>query len=349
MDQHSDPPIVGIGASAGGVQALQTFFASIPTDTDAAFVVIVHLDPDARSELASILASRTQMPVTQVDDEARLEGNHVYVIAPNRRLKIADGTIAALPFEESRAHRAPIDLFFRSLAEQQGSGFAIVLTGAGADGAIGVKAIKEAGGIVLVQDPSEAEYASMPRSAIATEVADFVLPIRELTDQLAELLASPANLVSPLIRPNDEDTLGRILAHVRVRTGHDFSQYKRATILRRISRRAQVTRKESLPEYYAYLRDNVEEAQALFSDFLIFRSPPSFAIRQHSSHWPKTSYRNCSTAMRRATASGSGCPAAPPARRPTRSVSFCSRRRRVVISRRKSRSSAPISTSVRSR
>lgn len=281
MDQVSDPLIVGIGASAGGVQALQTFFSNVPVDTDAAFVVIVHLDPDVRSELASILASRTQMPVTQVEDQAKLEGNHVYVIAPNRRLKIADGTIAAFPFEETRAHRAPIDLFFRSLAEHQGSGFAVVLTGAGADGAMGVKAIKEAGGIVLVQDPSEAEYASMPRNAIATEVADFVLPIRELTDQLTELLASPANLVSPLIRPNDEDTLGRILTHVRARTGHDFSQYKRATILRRISRRAQVTRKESLPEYYAYLRDNVEEAQALFSDFLIcvttfFRDPAAF-------------------------------------------------------------------------
>ncbi|MBW9064397.1 PAS domain-containing protein [Rhizobium herbae] len=281
MDHQSDPPIVGIGASAGGVQALQTFFAGLPSDTDAAFVVIVHLDPDARSELASILASRTQMPVTQVEDEARLESNHVYVIAPNRRLKIADGTIAALPFEEPRAHRAPIDLFFRSLAEQQRSGFAVVLTGAGADGAIGVKAIKEAGGIVLVQDPSEAEYASMPRNAIATEVADFVLPIRELTDQLTELLNIPASVVAHHIRPNDEDTLGRILAHVRVRTGHDFSQYKRATILRRISRRAQVTRKETLAEYYAYLRENVEEAQALFSDFLIsvttfFRDPAAF-------------------------------------------------------------------------
>ncbi|WP_018327562.1 chemotaxis protein CheB, partial [Rhizobium giardinii] len=281
MDDESDPLIVGIGASAGGVQALQTFFAGVPVDTNAAFVVIVHLDPDARSELANILASRTQMPVTQVEGEANLEGNHVYVIAPNRRLKIADGTIAALPFEEARAHRAPIDLFFRSLAEHPGSGFAVVLTGAGADGAMGVKAIKEAGGIVLVQDPNEAEYPSMPRNAIATEVADFVLPIRELTDRLAELLASPPDLISPHIRPNNEDTVGRIIAHVRVRTGHDFSQYKRATILRRISRRAQVTRKESLAEYYAYLRENVEEAQALFSDFLIcvttfFRDPAAF-------------------------------------------------------------------------
>jgi two-component system CheB/CheR fusion protein len=269
MDQEAGPPIVGIGASAGGIEALQTFFAHMPADTDAAFVVIVHLDPDARSELANILASRTKMPVTQVEDHARLKGNHVYVIAPNRRLKIADGTIASLPFEEARTHRAPIDLFFRSLAEEHGPGFAVILTGAGADGAIGVKAIKEAGGIVLVQDPNEAEYASMPQNAIATEVADFVLPVQELPKRLAELLANGVPLPSAEGRSSDEDVLGRILAHVRVRTGHDFSQYKRATILRRIGRRAQVTRKETLAAYYGYLRENVEEAQALFSDFLI--------------------------------------------------------------------------------
>lgn len=180
MIEDADPPIVGIGASAGGVRALQAFFETLPAETGAAVVVIVHLDPEARSELANILATRTAMPVTQVEDRTRLKANNVYVIAPNRRLRIADHNISALPFDEPRGKRAPIDLFFRSLAEQHSGGFAIILTGAGADGAVGVKAIKEAGGIVLVQDPNEAEYASMPRSAIATEVADFVLPVREL-------------------------------------------------------------------------------------------------------------------------------------------------------------------------
>ncbi|OHV80565.1 chemotaxis protein CheB [Ensifer sp. LCM 4579] len=282
MEQEENPPIVGIGASAGGVQALQTFFDQVPDDTGAAFVVIVHLDPGARSELANILALRTPMPVKQVEGEARLESNHVYVIAPNRRLNLADGMIAALPFDEPQAHRAPIDLFFRSLAEQHdGTAFAIVLTGAGGDGAVGVRAIKEAGGIVLVQDPDEAEYASMPRNAIATEAADFVLPIREIPDRLSELIASRATVASDDGRSGDEDIVDRVLAHVRVRTGHDFSQYKRATILRRIGRRAQVTRKESLGGYYAYLRETPEEAQALFSDFLIsvttfFRDPAAF-------------------------------------------------------------------------
>ncbi|RVJ77274.1 chemotaxis protein CheB [Sinorhizobium medicae] len=283
MNQKADPPIVAIGASAGGVQALQTFFDLMPNDTGATFVVIVHLDPHARSELANILAARTRMPVTQVEDQARLESNHVYVIAPNRRLKIADGTIAALPFEEPHALRAPIDFFFRSLAEEHRSEFAIILTGAGADGAIGVKAIKEADGIVLVQDPDEAEYASMPRNAIATEVADFVLPIRELTHRVAKLLARRDQLPSHQFRVNDDEMIGRIMAHVRGRTGHDFSQYKRATILRRIGRRAQVARRETFADYYNYLRENPEEAQALFSDFLIsvttfFRDPSAFEV-----------------------------------------------------------------------
>ncbi|RVG94188.1 chemotaxis protein CheB [Sinorhizobium meliloti] len=281
MGRELDPPIVAIGASAGGIQALQTFFDLIPNDTGATFVVIVHLDPHARSELANILAARTRMSVTQVEDQARLEGNHVYVIAPNRQLKIADGTITALPFEEPHALRAPIDLFFRSLAEEHGSELAVILTGAGADGAIGVKAVKEAGGIVLVQDPEEAEYASMPRNAIDTEVADFVLPIRALPHRVAELLADRDQLPSEPFHADDDDMIGRILAHVRGRTGHDFSQYKRATILRRIGRRAQIARRETFADYYNYLRENPEEAQALFSDFLIsvttfFRDPSAF-------------------------------------------------------------------------
>ncbi|MBS0644097.1 MAG: PAS domain-containing protein [Proteobacteria bacterium] len=281
MDDDGDPRIVGIGASAGGVQALQAFFQGLPDDTGAAFVVVVHLDPDARSELVPILASRTGMPVHQVHESEKLLPNQVYVIPPDRRLHIADRTISALPFDEPRGQRAPIDLFFRSLAEQHANGFAIVLTGAGSDGASGVRAVKEAGGIILVQDPNEAEHPSMPRSAIATEAADFVLPVREMGRQLAELLwkSGAGGTIEP--RDGDEEVLRRILAHVRVRTGHDFSQYKRATVFRRVARRAQVTRHDSFEDYYRYLRDNVEEAQALFNDFLIsvttfFRDPRVF-------------------------------------------------------------------------
>jgi two-component system, chemotaxis family, CheB/CheR fusion protein len=169
--------IVGIGASAGGVQALQTLFDALPNQSGVAFVVVVHLDPESQSELPVILAAKTRMPVTQVDATTALKPDHVYIIPPNRCLRITDDEVSAHEFDEPRGKRAPIDLFFRSLADQHGDGFAIILTGAGSDGAVGVKAVKEAGGIILVQDPSEAEYPSMPRSAIATGVVDFILPV----------------------------------------------------------------------------------------------------------------------------------------------------------------------------
>src|ERR1051326_6466883 len=168
------PVIVGIGASAGGIHALQAFFEALPADTGASFVVVVHLDPQSHSELANILAARTQMPVVQVAQTQGLQPNRVYVIPPDARLQLANHEFRHAQFDEPRGQRAPIDLFLRSLG-QHGDGFAVILTGAGSDGALGVKAVKEGGGIILVQDPREAEYPSMPRSAIATGSADFVL------------------------------------------------------------------------------------------------------------------------------------------------------------------------------
>ena len=286
MRPESDLPIVGIGASAGGMNALQAFFEALPDQVDAAFVVIVHLDPDARSQLGAILASRTGMTVTQAEGKVRYESGHVYVIPPNRRLVIDGSSISSLPFEEARHQRAPVDNFFRSLAEAHGdSAYAIVLSGAGADGSMGVKAVKEAGGIILIQDPTDAEYASMPRNAISSGVADFVLPVRGLARQLMELLADGRRRISSAGPQSDEEWLRRILAHLRVRIGHDFSLYKRATILRRIARRMQVTRKDTLADYYISLRDSAEEAQALFSDFLIsvttfFRDIDAFGVLQ---------------------------------------------------------------------
>lgn len=262
-------PTVGIGASAGGLRVLQTLFQNIPADLGAAYVVIVHLDPEHQSELAEILGVRTTMPVSQVVRKVRLEPNHVYVIPPNRRLLISDHEIATFAFDEPRGQRAPIDQFFRSLADQHGDGFAIILSGAGSDGAMGVKAIKEGGGIILVQDPAEAEYASMPRSAIATGFADFVLPVPEIGPQLAELIRTKKHLPQPEMAKSEEETFRRILAHLRVRTGHDFSLYKRSTVFRRLARRMQLARVENLDDYYAMLRGNAQEAQSLFADLLI--------------------------------------------------------------------------------
>jgi two-component system CheB/CheR fusion protein len=182
---------------------------------------------------------------------------------------MVDHEIISMEFDEPRGQRSPIDLLFRSVAEQVGDGFAVILSGAGSDGALGVHAVKEAGGIILVQDPNEAEYASMPRSAIATGVADFVLPARNLAKRLIDLIHIKASVFGPEIRHVDEEQVRRVLAHLRVRTGHDFSKYKRSTVLRRIARRMQVVRAESLAEYYEIMPDNADEAQALLGDLLI--------------------------------------------------------------------------------
>ena len=262
-------PVASIGASAGGVTALQAFFEALPDQVGAAFVVIVHLDPEHSSELWRILAARTKMPVIEVTQDEPIEADKVYVIPPDRRLLVSAERISSAPFEEPRGQRAPIDLFFRSVAEQHGDGFAIILTGAGSDGAVGVKAVKESGGLILVQDPNEAEYPSMPRSAIASGVADFILPVREIAARLPELVQKKLQLNAEDLAEKDEQTLSRVLAYLKVKSGHDFAHYKRATVLRRLSRRMQVTRTGTLEEYLAHLRNHAEESQSLLGDLLI--------------------------------------------------------------------------------
>jgi hypothetical protein len=302
-------PTVGIGASAGGVTALQHFFQEIPPDTGAAFVVIVHLEPNYTSELAEILGRRTQMTVQQVNRKVPLEPNKIYVIPPNRRLLITDHEIATFSFDEPRGKRSPIDQFFRSLADQHGDGFAVVLTGAGSDGAVGAKAIKEAGGLILVQDPAEAEYPSMPRSAIATGLADVVLPVRELSRQLVELLKIKAHVPAEKLAPSDEEVLKRILTYLRSCTGHDFLRYKRSTIYRRLARRMQVRKVDTLTKYFEFINGKPDEVQSLFSTIMMI-----FPVRFES-----------------------GFPDAPAARRPTQSPCCSPMKRRAGAPARKRR------------
>jgi two-component system, chemotaxis family, CheB/CheR fusion protein len=267
--EHSRIPVASIGTSAGGVAALQQFFEALPEHVGAAFVVIVHLDPKHGSELSRIIAARTKMPVIEVTKDEPIEADKVYVIPPDRRLLVSADRISSAPFDEPRGRRAPIDLFFRSVAEQHGDGFAIILTGAGADGAVGVKAVKEGGGLILVQDPNEAEYPSMPRSAIASGVADFILPVREIAARIPDLVQKKLQLNAENLAEKDEQTLTRVLAYLKVKSGHDFAHYKRATVLRRIARRMQVTRTETLDEYLTHLRNQAEETQSLLGDLLI--------------------------------------------------------------------------------
>ncbi len=269
--QNDELTVVGIGASAGGLQALQVFFETLPKDTGMAYVVITHLHPEHESHLAELLQTRTQMPVRQVDSLIKVESNHVYVIPPNRRLVMADGEIDLAEFTEPRGQRAPIDLFFRSLARAHPNAVGIILSGGGTDGAVGVKAIKEEGGLLMVQHPDEAQYDSMPRAAIATGLADVVLPVKELAVKLVAYTRHRPSL--PLdaeeLDEGQLETIRRILAHVHARTGHDFSQYKRSTLLRRLQRRMQIHGLSTLETYLDYLRNNSTEATALFNDVLI--------------------------------------------------------------------------------
>jgi two-component system, chemotaxis family, CheB/CheR fusion protein len=284
-------PVVGIGASAGGIEALQRFFAAVPEDLGLAYVVILHLAPDHESELPGILRRHTRMPVSQVGDhdEIELAANHVYVIAPNRKLEITDGAVSASAFEAPRGQWSAIDVFFRSLARSHGDGFAVVLSGSGADGASGARAIKEAGGVVLVQEPTEAAHDGMPRAVIATGAADVVLPVQELVKSLAELARCKPQ-VSQLLRPfgeeprieeDDNVALSRVLELLKQRTGHDFSKYKQTTVARRLVRRMQLSQCARIDDYLTYLRENADESRKLLADLLItvttfFRDPEAW-------------------------------------------------------------------------
>ena len=273
-------PVCAIGASAGGVEALQKFFASVADDLGLAFVVIVHLAPDQPSSMSDILAARTKMPVHQVDHSAHLNPNSVYVIPPDRELIIQGDDLTARRFTEPRGRRFPIDMFFRSVAAGRGDGIAVLLSGTGSDGSLGARAVKEAGGIIFAQDPHDAGYGDMPESAIATGAVDFVAPISEITARIAQVMRSKKALQTATEEESEQD-IRQIINFLRLRTGHDFSSYKPPTVLRRIARRMQVTRQENFGGYNHYLRGHSKEVQELLSDLLIsvtmfFRDPQAF-------------------------------------------------------------------------
>lgn len=279
-------PVVGIGASAGGLKALQTLLEHCPADTGMAFVVVMHLSPDHESHVAQILGKSTRMPVHQVRQPTPLEPNHVYVIPPAKHLSMNDGYLRLSDPDPKRSRHVAIDLFFRTLADVHHShAFGIVMSGAGSDGSVGLARIKEQGGIAFAQSPADAEYESMPRSAIETGKVDFVLPAGEMAQKLLELGKNAQRIELPPIAPpgsedadeesaedryrQDETALRDIIMQLRTRTGHDFRHYKRATVLRRIERRMQVTAQRTLHDYQAYLADTPDESQELLGDLLI--------------------------------------------------------------------------------
>ncbi len=282
---HDELQIIGIGASAGGISALQTLFTHVPNDSGMAFVVILHLPPEYESHAAEVLQRVTGMPVVEVKQPMPVAANRVYVISPSKHLSMLDGTIQLQDPDGPRSRRAPIDLFFRTLADTHGrNAAAVILSGSGADGTIGVQRIKEYGGVVLVQDPQEAEFDAMPRNAIATGLVDYILPVAAIPAKLLDYwrTADAVRLPADIVRPAPEaEILRDIFALLRTRTGHDFSQYKRPTLLRRIERRMQVNGVIELSAYLAILRARIEEVQALLRDLLIsvtnfFRDPDAW-------------------------------------------------------------------------
>jgi two-component system CheB/CheR fusion protein len=268
--------VVGIGASAGGIAPILKFFSEVPADSGMVYVVILHLAANYDSNLPELIQGRTPIPVSQVNATMQLERNHIYVIPPSKYLTLMDGTIRLTEPERSRGAHTSIDLFLRTLASAYGKeSIAILLSGSGNDGVLGLGRIKEAGGFVIVQEPNEAEYPDMPRNAIASGRVDLVMPVEEMPAKLLSLRDGARRLQLPIEEEEpppedfDESSFRDILTMLRVRTGNDFSQYKRPTLLRRIARRMQVQGMTEMRAYLNLIRENPDEIAALLQDLLI--------------------------------------------------------------------------------
>lgn len=264
-------PIVGIGASAGGLEALDLFFQHMPEDSGMAFVVIQHLDPNHAGIMPELLQRCTQMKVLQVTDWLRVKPNHVYVIPPNRSMSILNGALHLFLPVESHGLRLPIDIFFRSLAEdQQDRSIGIILSGMGSDGSHGLKAIKELNGVAAAQEPSSAKFDGMPRSAIEAVQCDLVESAENLPGKLlAFLKVTTQGSRGPESGTVYQSNLEKIILLIREQTGNDFSLYKKNTLFRRIERRKGVHQIENIPNYVRFLQENPAEVQILFKELLI--------------------------------------------------------------------------------
>jgi two-component system, chemotaxis family, CheB/CheR fusion protein len=279
--------IVGIGASAGGLSAFKSFLSNTPTDSGMAFILVQHLSPDHKSMLTDLLSKSTDMPVLEAEDGMAVEANRVFVIPPDSTLTVKDRRIQVERPAPPREHRRPIDTFFSSLAEDQGeNAVCIVLSGTGSDGTLGLKQIKENGGLTLAQaEFDHTAMSGMPHSATATGLVDHVLPVEEMPAMLLDY-QQHLRLVSDHkdgdgTRNDAAEHLATIIALLRVRIGHDFSKYKEKTLIRRIQRRMQVLQTDTVPSYIARLREEPLQVELLFRELLIgvtqfFRDPDAF-------------------------------------------------------------------------
>jgi two-component system, chemotaxis family, CheB/CheR fusion protein len=304
---HVPPAIVGLGSSAGGLDALRRFFNSMPSDSGLAFVLVQHLDPTHPSMIAELLGRCTAMPVVQVEADTPLEADHVYCMPPGRYLSISGRTLRLTEPVETSSVRMPIDFFLRSLGgDAQERGIGIVLSGTGTDGTLGLRAIKAAGGLAIAQDPVTAEHDGMPRSAIADGAIDHVLSPEQMPDVLLEFLRHPyARGASSLPAAEDigRDCLDDVLAVLRDRTKFDFRGYKRSTLERRIGRRMGLKHIERVADYVRLLTHDPAEAAALCDDLLIsvtsfFRDPEAWRVLQEQVLRPLVARKDVHAALR---------------------------------------------------
>ena len=281
-------PIVGVGASAGGLAAFESFFSGMPADIDPgmAFVLVQHLAPDHKSILTDLVRRYTRMQVFEVEDGMVVRPNCTYIIPPNRDMALLNGALQLMEPSFPRGQRLPIDFFFRSLAQDQRErAICVVLSGTGSDGTLGVRAVKGEGGMVLVQNPASTEYDGMPRSALATGLADYELPASEMPAKIIAYATRAFGKPHVLAEGQSasSNVLSKLFVLLRTQTGHDFSFYKPSTVNRRIERRMAVQRIESLDGYVKYLQQTPAEVEALFRDLLIgvtsfFRDPEAFKV-----------------------------------------------------------------------
>ncbi|MBU0656171.1 MAG: PAS domain-containing protein [Gammaproteobacteria bacterium] len=295
-EQHSgkgvSSVVVGIGASAGGLEALKQLFRIMPDDTGVSFVLIQHLDPNHTSLLAEQLANFTPMPVSQVNEATPAEPNHVYVIPPNKYLFIENAVLKLSDPVERRGMRMAVDFFFRSLGEdRQGKAIGIILSGTGSDGSQGIKAIKEHGGMVMAQSPASAQYDGMPRNAIHTGVVDEILDVEDMPAKLVNYIRHPYIKQAAATQDEEADYLQTVLGILRARANYDFHCYKKGTLTRRIQRRMGLKQIEQPADYITYLRATPDEVTLLSRDLLIgvtsfFRDEAAFkALEENVVEW----------------------------------------------------------------
>ena len=283
-------PVVGIGASAGGLEALEHFFAHVPCDSGMSYVVIQHLDPTHKGILPELLQRSTRMKVVQVRQGTKIRPNMVYVIPANKDMAVEDGKLRLSAPTAPRGLRLPIDFFLRSLARECGErGAAVILSGMGSDGVLGLQAVKETAGVVLVQEPASAKFDCMPRTAIDTGMVDIVAPPEELPAKLLTLFQKiPRGDAISAPDSTPRNALDELIGLLRTHTGHDFSLYKKSTISRRVERRMGIHQIDTIQKYIRYLRENPHETNLLFKELLIgvtrfFRDAPAWNhLREHA-------------------------------------------------------------------